>query len=161
VTLRLRPLRDDELPAYIEHNRIAYEGDLVSQAGLTPEQAASKTETDWECLFPEGRPMPGSELFAVEDASGTRLGDAWIAERESEGGEKVLYVYAIEIAPAHRGRGHGRETMLLFEKEARVRGLSGVSLTVLGGNEVARSLYRSLGYTERAVFMAKSVRGRP
>jgi ribosomal protein S18 acetylase RimI-like enzyme len=150
-------MRDAALPAYIEHTRIAYERELVSQAGLTPEQAASKTDTDWERLFPEGRPMPGSELFVVEDLSGTRLGDLWVAERESDGGEKVLYVYSIEIAPDHRGRGYGRETMLLSEEEARARGLSGVSLTVLGGNEIARSLYRSLGYTERAVFMAKNV----
>ena len=47
--------------------------------------------------------------------------------------------------------------MLLFEEEARSRGLSGASLTVLGGNEVARSLYRSLGYSERAVFMSKTL----
>jgi hypothetical protein len=46
LALRLRPLRDDELPAYIEHSRAAYERELVEQAGLTPEQAATKTETD-------------------------------------------------------------------------------------------------------------------
>jgi len=27
----------------------------------------------------------------------------------------------------------------------------------MGGNEVARSLYRSLGYAERAVFMSKDL----
>jgi ribosomal protein S18 acetylase RimI-like enzyme len=68
-----------------------------------------------------------------------------------------LYVYSIEISPKHRGRGFGREAMLLFEDEARSRGISTTSLTVLGGNEVARSLYRSLGYVERAVFMSKDV----
>jgi ribosomal protein S18 acetylase RimI-like enzyme len=157
VALRLRPLHDDELPAYVEHNRAAYERELVTQAGLSPEQAAIKTEADWERLFPGGKPAPDSELFAVEDASGTRVGDLWITERQNDGGEKVLYVYAIEIAPEHRRQGFGRETMLLFEDEARSRGMSGASLTVLGGNEVARSLYRSLGYAERAVFMSKTL----
>ena len=47
--------------------------------------------------------------------------------------------------------------MRLFEEEARRRGLSRTNLTVLGGNEVARSLYRSLGYVERAVFMSKDL----
>jgi len=47
--------------------------------------------------------------------------------------------------------------MLLVEDEARSRGISGVSLTVLGGNDVARSLYRALGHAERAVFMSKTV----
>ena len=72
-------------------------------------------------------------------------------------GEKTLYVYSVEIAPEHRGRGLGREGMRLFEEEARRRGLSRTNLTVLGGNEVARSLYRSLGYVERAVFMSKDL----
>jgi hypothetical protein len=47
--------------------------------------------------------------------------------------------------------------MLLIEDEARSRGLSQISLTVFGGNDVARSLYRSLSYAETAVFMAKDL----
>ena len=140
------------------HTRAAYERELVAQAGLGRAQAAAKTATDWDRLFPDGGVAPGNDLFAVEDESGERVGDLWIAEREDDdGGGKVLYVYSIEIAPEHRGRGLGREAMLLFEEEARWRGIRGLSLTVLGGNEVARSLYRSLGYAERAVFMSKTL----
>ncbi len=66
-------------------------------------------------------------------------------------------MYSIEIAPEHRGRGFGRGAMRLFEDEVRRRGLSQANLTVLGGNEVARSLYRSRAYVERAVFMSKDL----
>ena len=38
-----------------------------------------------------------------------------------------------------------------------VAALGGVALNVFGGNEVARNLYRSLGYAEAAVFMHKPV----
>jgi len=47
--------------------------------------------------------------------------------------------------------------MLVFEDEALRRGLTEANLTVMGGNEVARSLYRSLGYVERTVFMSKDL----
>jgi ribosomal protein S18 acetylase RimI-like enzyme len=47
--------------------------------------------------------------------------------------------------------------MLLAEGEARRRGLSRVALNVFGGNEVARNLYRSLGYEETAVTMRKTL----
>ncbi len=158
MTLRLRPLRADELPAYIEHGRAAYERDLAAQAGLTPAAARQKTENDWSRLFPDGAVPPGNELYAIEDAETTeRVGDLWFAERDDDVGEKMLYVYSVEIAPEHRGRGFGREAMQLFEEEARRRGLARTNLTVLGGNEVARSLYRSLGYVERAVFMSKDL----
>jgi len=101
---------------------------------------------------------PGNELYAIEGVdSGERVGDLWFAERDNDSGEKSLYVHSVEISPELRGRGFGREAMLVFEDEARRRGLTEVNLTVMGGNEVARSLYRWLGYVERAVFMSKDL----
>jgi ribosomal protein S18 acetylase RimI-like enzyme len=47
--------------------------------------------------------------------------------------------------------------MRYAEEEARRRGVGDVALMVLGGNDVARSLYRSLGYAENAVFMSRHV----
>jgi ribosomal protein S18 acetylase RimI-like enzyme len=158
VALRLQALRDDELPAYIQHSRRTYERDLVDHAGLTPAAAAKKTANDFPRLFPDGKVSEGSEVHVIEDGeSGERVGDLWLAERDNDAGEKTLFVYSVEIAPELRGRGFGREAMQLFEDEARGRGLSQVNLTVMGGNEVARSLYRSLGYGERAVFMSKDL----
>lgn len=158
MPLRLRPLREDELPAYVAHARTAYERDLVEQAGLTPAAAGRKATDDWARLFPDGAAPPGNELYALEDAeSGDRVGDLWFTERPTDSGEASLYVYSVEIEPELRGRGLGREAMQLFEDEARRRGLSETNLTVMGGNEVARSLYRSLGYVERAVFMSKTL----
>jgi ribosomal protein S18 acetylase RimI-like enzyme len=66
-------------------------------------------------------------------------------------------VYSIEIYEPFRGRGYGRQAMLLAEDEVREKGLSHIALNVFGGNEVARSLYLSLGYVETAVFMRKAV----
>ena len=47
--------------------------------------------------------------------------------------------------------------MELAEVEARRLGLARVELNVFGGNEAARGLYRSLGYAEWAVSMAKEL----
>jgi len=66
-------------------------------------------------------------------------------------------VYDIEIDPEHRGRGLGRDTMLLAEEEARLRGRRRIKLNVFARNTVARALYRSLGFEEMAVQMAKEV----
>jgi hypothetical protein len=40
---------------------------------------------------------------------------------------------------------------------AREQGLDRIELHVVGGNEVARGLYRSLAYDEVAVYMGKSL----
>lgn len=156
MALRLRPLRDDELPAYVEHGRAAYEHQLETQAGLSADEARTKAETDWARLFPDGRLPQGNHLYVVEDESGERVGDLWWAERPNDAGAPSGFVYNIEVWPEFRGKGYGKETMALFEEDARAHGITQFNLTVLGGNEVARGLYRALGYTERAVFMSKN-----
>ena len=158
VDIRLRPLREDEFDAYFAHGRMAYARDMVDQAGLSREAAEAKAEHDWTSLLGQGLSSSGQFLFAVEDAAtGERVGDLWYAEREDESGGNAAFVYSVEIFESFRGRGLGRRAMLLIEEHARSRGLTQISLTVFGGNDVARSLYRSLDYSETAVFMAKDL----
>jgi ribosomal protein S18 acetylase RimI-like enzyme len=45
--------------------------------------------------------------------------------------------------------------MLALEGEVSSLGHESVTLNVWGGNEVARGLYRSLGYVEESVHMRK------
>jgi ribosomal protein S18 acetylase RimI-like enzyme len=47
--------------------------------------------------------------------------------------------------------------MQVLEDEVRSRGLGRIALNVFGGNDIARSLYRSVGYAETAVFMSKAL----
>jgi ribosomal protein S18 acetylase RimI-like enzyme len=157
MALRLRPLRDDELPAYIEHGRASYADEMVEFAGLTPDRAQKKAEKDWAMLLPNGKIPSGHFLYAVETEDGERVGDLWFAERTNDFDSTVAFVYSIEVFPEFRGRGYGRETMTLLEDEARARGLTQIALNVFGGNEVARNLYRSLDYVETAVWMRKTL----
>ena len=157
MEVRLRPLLDEEFDAYVAHGQAAYARDMVDQAGVPREAAEAKAEQDWKTLLQQRLASPGQFLFAVEDAaSRERIGDVWYAERDNDLG-KVAFVYSIEIFEPFRGRGLGRQAMGLIEEEARSRGLTKISLNVFGGNDIARSLYRSLGYAETAVFMAKTL----
>ena len=70
-----------------------------------------------------------------------------------------VWLYEIELDEAARGRGLGREAMIEFEARARDLGAEKLALNVFGGNEVARSLYRSLGYVEESVQMGKRLEG--
>jgi ribosomal protein S18 acetylase RimI-like enzyme len=160
VPLRLRPIRDDELPAFIEHGKAQYARDMIEHAGLDPELAQKKTDQDWARLLPNGQAPAGHHLYVVEDEVGQRVGDLWFAERSNDFDGTGAFVYSIEIAEEFRGKGYGRETMELLEDEVRAAGLDRISLNVFGGNEVARSLYRSLGYAETAVMMRKELRTR-
>jgi ribosomal protein S18 acetylase RimI-like enzyme len=151
----LRPLRDDELPAWIARHRDWYAADMVANGGLGEDAARRKASADMEALFPDGRPADGAAVLAVEH-DGEPVGSVWFAPREGPEGP-FAFLYAIQVDEAYRGRGIGRQAMLLFEEEARARGFSRAMLNVFGGNERARGLYRSLDWTEASVHMVKEL----
>ena len=150
MPVSLRALREDEFPDWLETGRQFYVGDLVRHAGMTQGEAEEKAERDHRAVFPEGRPTEGQHLFVIEDDDGSPIGRLFFAMRPSG-----AWLYEIELDEAVRGRGLGREAMLAFEARARELGAEKVSLNVFGGNEIARSLYRSLGYGEESVQMGK------
>jgi GNAT superfamily N-acetyltransferase len=151
--MTLRPMLREEFEAYAELGREGYVRQMVEFAGMTADAAAAKAERDYALTLPQGLDTPGHWLFVVE-LDGRRVGTLWFAERVMDG-RTVAYLYEIEIDEAERGKGYGRGAMEAFEREAARRGLTELELNVFGGNEVARSLYRSMGWRETAVHMAK------
>ena len=154
MPVSLRELRDDELPAWLEAAREFYANDLERHAGMTRAEAEEKRDRDHRAVFPEGRPGEGQHLLVIEDERGDPIGRLFFAERASG-----MWLYEIELDEVVRGRGLGREAMLAFEARARELGAEKLTLNVFGGNEVARSLYRSLGYVEESVQMGKRLDG--
>ena len=155
MTVALRPIRDDELPAWLEHHRRWYAADLAAHGGLDEAAAAAKAARDVAALRPGGRPAEGSVLLFVGE-DGEPAGSVWFAERDGPEGRHA-FLYAIEIGERRRGRRLGREAMRLFEAEARARGFRSAVLNVFGGNAVARGLYRSLGWEESSAHMRKAL----
>jgi GNAT superfamily N-acetyltransferase len=150
MRIRLREVRDDELPAFLEAMRGFYVADLERNARMTRAEAEDKATHDHAALLPGGRPLEGHHLLAIEDEHGAAIGRLWFGEQPA-----TTFLYAIELDEDARGRGYGREAMQALEALAREKGAAKLSLNVFGGNDVARSLYGSLGYAEDSVHMSK------
>ena len=158
MSVVLRPLRDDEFDDYVARGKLFYADDMVEHAGLSREDATAKSERDWANLLPDRLDSKDQHLFVIEDVdTGERVGDLWFARREADADGLVAFLYSIEVFEQFRGKGFGKEAMLLLEDEAREQGLTKIALNVFGGNEVARSLYRAVGYRETAVWMSKTL----
>jgi ribosomal protein S18 acetylase RimI-like enzyme len=154
-TVRLRPMTAEEFPGFVAASKAGYAHDIEVHGGQTREGALAKAEADFPAVLPRGLDTPGHAIFMVE-ADGAGVGRLWLAEREL-GGRRILFIYDISIDPKRQGRGYGRATMRLAEEEARSRGIGRIELNVFGGNDVARNLYRSLGYVETSVQMGKDL----
>ena len=161
MSVRLRPLREDEWSAFREDSKREYAADMVENGGFTRGAAERKAERDFASLLPDGLATEEQFIFAIEDSgTGEKVGRLWFARRATDAGE-VAFLFDIHLDEGARGKGLGRSAMLALEEEARARGLERISLNVFGGNAVARGLYASLGYRETAVWMAKELRSEP
>lgn len=105
---------------------------------------------------PIGPPAGDPALMVAEGGAGERLGFIRMETRPDHfTGEKRGYVS--EIAVAENGEGVGRILMEAGEAWARDRGYRLLTLDVFAGNARARSFYRSLGYGEDSLSMAKEL----
>lgn len=149
--IALRPLREDEYEAWDAAHRVEYRRGLVEHAGMPREQAEAKVVRDVAHILPEGLATANTWIWAIED-DGRVVGAVYVGLRD--GG---AWLYDITIAESERGKGYGRAAMTALEDEVRELGHDTIRLNVWGGNDVARRLYRSLGWDEESVHMRKKL----
>ena len=125
----------------------------MASGSMPPEAAREKARRDTARSFSAGLATPGQLVFRVL-AGEQPVGWLWLAVPGPDD-PAMAWVYNIEVDEARRGRGYGRQAMLLAEDEARARGMTSIGLNVHGQNKVAISLYDGLGYAVTAQQMKK------
>jgi ribosomal protein S18 acetylase RimI-like enzyme len=155
----LDAMTDSEFATFAEEAPQDYARDQV-EAGIWPaKESVHLAREAFNKLLPQGLVTPDHFLYVVRDAS-TRisLGILWYALRD-RAGERVAYVYGINIKVEYRRLGHATRTLAALESKARSQGLAGIELHVFGQNAKARALYGKVGFHETNVTMFKPLGG--
>jgi GNAT superfamily N-acetyltransferase len=139
---RLREVTVEESAPWLASSRTGFVAALTA-SGVPEHAAQAHAAASYASAFPGGRPAPGSVLLAL-DVDGRTAGRLWLHTAPAPG-----WVQVVEVAPEHRGRGHGRTLMLAAEAYCRAAGTRGLGLNVFTANTVALGLYASLGYGVR------------
>jgi len=143
--VRLRPATQDEFDDWLPRQQAAYAEQIVASGWMPAKQAREKAALDTARAFAHGLGSPGQFVFRLV-VRGEPVGWLWLAVPHTDNDPEMAWVNDVEIDAAYRGRGLGRQAMLLAEQEARKRGMTSIGLNVHGQNTVARALYDSLGY---------------
>jgi ribosomal protein S18 acetylase RimI-like enzyme len=154
--LTLRPVTAAEFQIMNETVVAGYAAQIAASGALPADAALQKAHRDQQRALPSGLGTPGHLIFRLL-ADGEPAGWLWLAVPVPDGDPVMAWVYLVEVDEAFRGRGYGREAMLLAEAQARSRGMRSVGLNVHGGNKVARSLYAGLGYEVMEQQMKKAL----
>lgn len=150
-------MTDQEYAAFVERSVREYADGQIRSGAWDEESAARLSREKFESLVPDGILTDKHFFCTIRDAvTDARVGDLWFAVERREN-RPIAYVYEISIDEAHRRRGYAKAAFRALEEKARLRGLVAIGLHVFGDNEGARALYRSLGFVETDVWMAKPV----
>ena len=131
-----------------------YAGDMVRIGAWPAEGASARAASLFARLVPDGQSTAGHEFRSVVNESGGTVGAIWLAP-DAEAGRGAAFLWDIVIEPEHRGRGYGRDALEALEPLVRALGYDSIRLHVFGDNDVARRLYRAVGYVETDVSMSK------
>ncbi|WP_299541129.1 N-acetyltransferase [uncultured Streptomyces sp.] len=155
-----RPMTEDEFVPWLAGRRQEYAQEWIDR-GVPADQARQKSEKTHDALLPQGPTTEGAHIHQLvapgPDGGEEVLGHVWVARRDQDDGLPSGYVYYVEVAERHRGRGHGRALMLLAENLGRLDGLERMGLHVFTTNTTARRLYESLGYLPHSHHLVKDL----
>jgi ribosomal protein S18 acetylase RimI-like enzyme len=155
MELRLRPPTQAEFDEWLPRQQAQYAAGIVASGALPLAAAEQKAIRDTTTRLPDGFRTPGQLIFRLM-AGEEPAGWLWLEVPYSGGGDPhMAWVNDIEVDQACRGRGYGRQAMLLAEREARDHGMTSICLNVHGRNTIARALYDSLGYEVMSQQMKK------
>lgn len=120
------------------------------------EEAAEKSAAQTEELLPQGVHSPRVLLMIAVDSNGEKIGHVWVG-LDRQGTAGGAWIYDIEVAENHRGKGYGRAILHAAEEETLKNGVNSIGLNVFGTHTVARKLYESAGYEITTQQMQKSL----
>lgn len=149
-------MRPDAYERWVQRAIVGYAGDKVRVGAWPADGAEARSAREFASLLPQGLATPGHFLREVIAPDGEAVGVLWFGPLTDDV-PGVAFIWDIEIDEAARGRGYGRAAMLALEPLARSLGFSSIALHVFGDNEIARNLYRSVGYVESDVSMRKAI----
>jgi GNAT superfamily N-acetyltransferase len=153
----LRPMSDAEFGEFVAASQAGVVEQMVEMAGTDREAALTRADAEYRSLLPQGSATPGHEFRLAADERGDVVGHLWVGLKDGPG-PAIAWVYDVEVAETHRGRGLGRAIMEAAEDLAREMGAASLGLNVFGGNAVARALYDKLGYVVTSQQMSKPLR---
>ncbi|KVN72502.1 GNAT family N-acetyltransferase [Burkholderia ubonensis] len=155
--LQMRPMTAGEFHAYRTRAIDGYARDLVSSGQNAVEDAHARARACFDTLLPDGLLTLGQILVSLVDAAdGDVLGDLWYAI-VTEGPNRTLFIYDLEIAPSRRRQGWATRVLDALEAEARRYGVTEIGLSVFNHNAAARALYRACGFVPITTTLIKPV----
>lgn len=151
----LIPMTQPEYEAFVERAIPEYAADNLRAGYWSESDALQKSREGYEKLLPNGLQTENHYLYTLYDVD-QAVGMIWM-RADLQSPIKNGFIFELYVAENFRGKGYGKQAMLLIEEKARELRLESLGLHVFAVNNVARNLYKSVGYEVSSLNMTKKL----
>ncbi len=155
MSTKLLPMTQAEYDRFFERLIPEYAAENVRAGYWDESEALEKSLKETERLLPEGLQSKDHYLFTLYDGD-QAVGRIWL-KANMDRPVRSGFIFDVYIDEQQRGKGYGKQIMLLIEEKARELGLKSIGLHVFASNDVARKLYENVGYTVSSLNMIKQL----
>jgi ribosomal protein S18 acetylase RimI-like enzyme len=144
-----------ELEVFLERTIPEYAEDKVRAGHWAESEALERSRKEFADELPQGLQTKNNYLYTLYDGDNA-VGLIWMranVDRPTNDG----FILELYVEESQRGKGYGKQIMLLIEEKARELGLKAIGLHVFGSNKIAQNLYKAVGYEVTSVNMSKTL----
>jgi ribosomal protein S18 acetylase RimI-like enzyme len=152
---KLVPMTQSELEVFLERTIPEYAEDKVRAGHWAESEALERSRKEFADELPQGLQTRNNYLYTLYDGDNA-VGLIWMranVDRPTNDG----FILELYVEENYRGKGYGKQIMLLIEEKARGLGLKAIGLHVFGSNKIAQNLYKAVGYEVTSVNMSKTL----
>jgi len=144
-----------EYDVYLKHLIPDYAADNVRAGYWDESEALEKSRQQIESLLPQGLQTKDHYIYTLVDGE-QAVGMIWL-RAQLDRAVKSGFIFDVVVDEKFRGKGYGKQLILLIEEKARELDLKSIGLHVFAYNKVAKNLYESLGYEISSLNMIKKL----
>ncbi len=148
-------MTQSELGVFLERTIPEYAEDKVRAGHWAESEALERSRKEFADELPQGLHTKNNYLYTLYDGDNA-VGLIWMRaniDRPTNDG----FILELYVEEKYRGKGYGKQIMLLIEEKARELGLKAIGLHVFGSNKIAQNLYKAVGYEVTSVNMSKTL----
>jgi len=155
--LILRPMRQNEYPAYCDYFIDDYSTEIAENYGHTMDVANQLAHKDLHRCFPDGLETNEHDLLCLEakiQGKDIVVGYLWHSINIED---QSTFIYDFYVSDSFRGKGFGKYAIAELEKQLQSVGIKQIKLRVAYHNKRALALYKDVGFAVTGYNMSKTL----
>jgi len=148
----LEPLEQEDFDRFLEQEIRGYAEDHVRNGNWPAEGALERSKQEFEHYLPDGIHSKDQYLYSIIDDQ-TKIGVLWVKVKDQK-----AFIYDFVIDEAFRGKGYGKQALMVMDEKLKSMGVESVGLHVFGDNITAQELYKKMGFQITDIQMKKELK---